>query len=167
MGLGGFFKKVKKATRSITRTAANPGAAIIRQATGRQFMADGDAPMNARNVLDGAGVIIPHPAQPTPPAPNTPLPNFSGQSAWQAPTKTREQMVAEAIARNSGQRPMMQGAAMASALNAAPAPSMGAQTPAQSGFSPGGQQMQMPGAAPAPTNGFRIPMQRLAGAMVR
>jgi hypothetical protein len=166
MGLGGFFKKVKKATRSITRTAANPGAAIIRQATGRQFMADGDAPMNARNVLDGAGVLIPHPAQAPGAAPNTPPPNFSGQSAWQAPTKTREQMVAEAIARSSGQRPMMQGAAMASAMNAAPAPAIGAQTPAQSGFAPG-PQMQMPGATPPPPDGFRIPARRLAGAMIR
>lgn len=97
MSLGGFFKKVT----NIARAAGNPGGSLIRAARGQPIVGGN----NFRNTADPLSAVSPTPYSGPGPIQQTP---YTSQGAgWAAPTMSREQMVAQAIARNAGQ-PMPQ-----------------------------------------------------------
>lgn len=105
----------------------NPGAAAADKFAG-------GAPINARNMLDPGNFVYPGAAPPSAAGGMTPP---QAANPWQAPTMTREQMVAQAIAAHAGQaRPT------AAVTPPVPAGTMPPQPPPMSGVpAPSGQPM--------------------------
>jgi hypothetical protein len=139
MSLGGFFKKVT----NIARAAGNPGGSAIRAAKGQPIVGHN----SFKTVADPLNAVTPAPFPGS-----TMAPSGSYQPSYQppAPTGSREQMVAAAIAQHGAPMPPPQQPM------APPPPMSGAPAPVTN---------QAPMAAPpAPPIGMMDP-RKMAGVM--
>lgn len=120
MSLGGFFKKVT----NYARAGANPGGSLIRAARGQPIVGHN----SFASVADPLNAVHPSAAATMTPGTQTPFQPQAG--GWAAPTMSRQEMVAQAIANHGAQAPQppMMGAPAPAApqppMMGAPAPQM-------------------------------------------